>query len=663
LKSKGRYFGIEEDEQVLMKKFFLWLSVFPFLPLMLFGQEDGETASMPDVVITATKVEQEVLDVPEHVTVITGEEIEKSGARNLGEVLTARAGVSISDYGPAGLLQTVSMRGSTSNQVLVLIDGIRQNNALNGTVDLSLIPIKNIERIEIVRGGSSALYGADAVGGVINIITKKEAGNRFRITLENGSFIPGNYVSGSGAGKVENPANPLDLFDSQKIVLSFSRDGEKLSLVTTGSVTRADNEYLYRDTNSEDRKRENADLLGWDLYAGFRIPHRTGSVDISASAVQGDRGVPGSITSPTPQSRQADEVYQANLAFFTDRFFSDLLTLNIKTYALYGAIDYAAPALSIDSQHRNYTAGLDLVQEMLFFSALTIVYGGNFSYDRAESSDVGEPERFYGGLFVQTPIYITERFTLQPALRYDYYSDFHGSLNWKLGGNYRTSNTTSLKGSISKSFRAPTFNDLYWPADAFAEGNPDLQPETGYNIDFGVTSIRSSVRYDVFAFFRYVEDVILWQPGPDDIWRPSNYGEAIYPGVETFVSVGFLDHFSISVDYTFLYTFALSGGLTLGDNKRLPNIPAHEIGTRFQYAGEKDKLGLFTQYQSLRYESTANTEFLPSFFVIGASWRHALGKRTNLYLVGTNVFSEEYDLVNLYPMPGISIRTGLEINL
>jgi outer membrane receptor protein involved in Fe transport len=534
---------------------------------------------------------------------------------------------------------------------------------MSGGVDLSLIPIENIERIEIVRGGSSELYGADAVGGVVNIITKKQTENQFKISFENGSYIPREYVSGYGGGKEENPPDPLDLLDSQKIAVFFSRSGNAISFVTNGSVTRAENGYIFKDINKEDRKRENADLLGWDFYTGFRIPHRSGSVDISASAVHAEKGIPGSVTSPTPGAKQDDGQYQAHLEFFTDRFFSDLLTLDIKTYALYGKIDYISPSLSVDSNHRSYTTGLDLTQEMYFFNYLSIVYGGNFSFDRVESTDVGEPERFYGGLFVQTPIYITERLTFQPALRYDYYSDFYGSMNWKLGVNYRASNSTALKGSISKSFRAPTFNDLYWPADPFAEGNPDLQPETGYNLDFGITLRRENLQYDIFTFFRYVYDVILWQPGPDDIWRPSNYGEAIYPGIETQVGIDFLEYFTFTIDYTFIYTFALSGSFTVTDNKRLPSIPVHELDSRVQYQRSRDLLSLYFHYESLRYENIANTSFLDSFFIIGGSWCRKIGKKMELYVAGENVFGEQYELVSQYPMPGFFIRTGMEVTL
>jgi len=475
---------------------------------MLPAQENEDNAiKLQEVVISATKTEQEILDVPQHVTVISGEEIEKSGATGISELLGDKTGIVINDYGPEGASQNVSMRGSTSAQVLILVDGVRMNNALSGGVDLSLIPVDNIERIEIVRGGSSALHGADAMGGVINIITKKKADNRLRISIENGSFLPGRHVSGYSADKTGEPADYADLIDSQKARIAYSRELGKISLTTAGSIKRAKNGYIYKDTNLENRKRDNAELLGGDVSAGVRIPAGEGTVDITGSFVRSKKGIPGSITSPTPEASQDDRRMQASAGFHTDRFFSDLLSFEIKTYFISSELQYESPSIDVDSDHKTRSAGLDLVQEMLFFNGFSIIYGGNVSYDTVKSTDVGTKDRTYGGGFVETPIFITDRLTLQPALRYDYYSDFEGDLNYKIGSVYRLSSTTSIKGSIAKSFRAPTMNDLYWPTDSFAEGNPGLEPETGYSIDFGVTHAAEKLRFDFFGYMRYVRDV------------------------------------------------------------------------------------------------------------------------------------------------------------
>jgi len=636
-----------------------FIMVVTMLSTLVNAGEDDSIA-MQEVVISATKTEQEVLDVSQHVTVISGEEIEKSGAGSVSEVLDARTGIVINDYGPKGASQNVSMRGSTSAQVLILVDGVRMNSALSGGVDLSLIPVDNIERIEIVRGGSSALHGADAMGGVINIITKKKADNRLKVSIENGSFLPGRYVTGYSTDKTEEPADYTDIVDSQKARIAYSRKLGKISLTTAGSIERAKNGYIYKDTNLENRKRDNAELLGVDVSAGVRFPAGEGTVDITGSFVRNKKGIPGSITSPTPEASQEDRRVQTSADFHTDRFFSELLSFNIKTYVISSELQYKSPSIDVDSDHKTNSAGLDLVQEMLFFNRFSIIYGGNMSYDSVKSTDVGAKDRTYGGGFVETPIFVTDSLTLQPAVRYDYYSDFKGDLNFKLGSVYRLSSTTSIKGSIAKSFRAPTMNDLYWPTDSFAEGNPDLKPETGYSIDFGATHTGERLRFDLFGYMRYVNDVILWQPGDDGLWRPSNWGEALYPGIESSLQVRLREGVWARLDYGFLYTFALSGGLTMKDNKRLPLIPVHSLNLGLDLQRGKSFFSLSTKYESLRYEKVSNASYLPSYTVVDVLYRRKY-RHVSWFAAVDNLFNEQYEVVPLYPMPGTFVRSGVEL--
>ncbi len=143
-----------------------------FLPTFTSATE--KVSPLEQVVVTATKIEEAIEDVAQDVTVITKREIESGSYRNISEVVRNVAGLNLFEYGNPGSSASVSLRGSTSEQVLVLIDGKRLNKPGDGQVDMNTIPIplENIERIEILRGASSALYGADAMGGVINIITK-----------------------------------------------------------------------------------------------------------------------------------------------------------------------------------------------------------------------------------------------------------------------------------------------------------------------------------------------------------------------------------------------------------------------------------------------------------------------------------------------------------
>jgi outer membrane cobalamin receptor len=141
----------------------------------LAGAQDTNLA-VEKIVVTATRIAGTILASPDHITVVSGEEL--AGALSVAEALGRAAGVSVSDSGAVGAVQSVNIRGSAAAQVLVLVDGVRLNDSRQGAPDLSQLPVENIERIEIVRGGTSALYGADAVAGVVNIITKDKAEDR-----------------------------------------------------------------------------------------------------------------------------------------------------------------------------------------------------------------------------------------------------------------------------------------------------------------------------------------------------------------------------------------------------------------------------------------------------------------------------------------------------
>jgi outer membrane cobalamin receptor len=645
-----------------MQRSLLFLTIVLILSTAVAKTAVGDdTIPAGEVLVTATRREEKLLDVSHHVDVIAADEIEQSGAVNIAEVLDSRAGISISDYGPEGAQQSISLRGSTSEQVLVLVDGVRMNNAQSGGVDLSLLPLDAVERIEVVRGATSSLYGADAIGGVINIITRKEAAGSLRLSFENGSYLPGSHVTGFSLDKTENPADFADLLDTQQVTVQLSQPLDRSALNLSGSFTRAANGYIFKDTNNENRKRQNAELLGGNAAASMRVPAGTGTLGISSSFFKNSKGTPGSATSPTLDASQTDQRVQGILSWKTDDFRGSALSFDLTGHYTWSTLKYENPPSL--STHTMHSGGVDLAHELFMTSALSLIYGGNLSFDRLDSNVIGEKQRTYAGVFAELPLFLSARTTLQPALRYDYYSDFGGSLNYKLGLVHRLSETTSLKSSISKAFRAPTFNDLYWPTDPMAEGDPNLQPETSWEVDAGVTRITSGVSFDLFGFMRYSRDVILWQPGEDGVWRPSNWGEALYPGVEAAVDARLSDKLSGRVGYTYLHTYVLSGDFTIEDNKRLPMIPVHELDASLTFDDGTNLLSAGLHYESLRYERTSNEAFLPAHTLVDLLYRRQLSGSVSLYAAVDNLFNESYQSVDGYPMPRTFIRTGVDIDL
>ena len=242
-------------------------------PAAQAGAEET-TIQLKEVIVTATKTEKAPEDVTQSVTVITGEDIRKTNATDVAAAIQNATGVHISGYGTPGSVESLKIRGAYSSQILVLLNGIRMNSARDGGFDLSLIPVSvdDIERIEIVRGPGSALYGSDAVGGVINIITKKPTENRSTFTGQVGSH---GYD---------------DLFAS-----NAGRHGSWY--------------YLFSgERETSDGYRVNSDLYQW-VYGG-RIGYdlsRNSALEITANYLANEVGSPGSTDfGETPVARQQE---------------------------------------------------------------------------------------------------------------------------------------------------------------------------------------------------------------------------------------------------------------------------------------------------------------------------------------------------------------------
>ncbi len=620
--------------------------------------------SLGDVTITATRIPEPISASPADVTIITAAQIRASGAQTVAGAIKNVADLAVSTYGPIGSLSTVSIRGSTSGQVLVLVDGVSVDDPLTGTVDLSAIPVDNIARIEIIRSGASALYGTDAIGGVIDIITKRSPKPSLTASLENGAYLPGSYQVGSGATQTTAAPDLASLADTQRASLSATGSLGSVALHAAGSFVRAQNGYLYYGPNDNPRQLQNGDLLGGDGSAGLSFPLLSGTLSADFSGLYHASGVPGAPIGPnaflTPEARQTQSVYREVLRYSTPHLGSDLLSLDVTAHASQSEVTYVDPSSATNEDHKDTSLGADLQQNASLSDALTLVYGGALSYDRANDTDIGTPTRLTAGAYLE-PVISLGSFSLYPAVRYDYYSDFApGNVSFMLGLSYEAAKGLSLKANLSRSYRAPALNDLYWPASPYAAGNPNLLPESAWSSDIGLRLKRGAITYAADAFARYAQDVILWLVGSNGVYSPSNYELALYPGIDQSLKLDLSDRVSASVSYTFLYSFALSGGLNPADNLRMPMTPVHTVTARLGYEGAPLSGALSARYESLRFIDSSNTSSLPGYVVVDVIGRLALDRSWKLYLAADNLFDAQYQLVAGYPMPPTFVRTGVE---
>ncbi len=629
--------------------------------------EEGGRYELDEVTVTAARVLAPAGETSPAVSVVTAAEIAGRGASTVAEALETVAGLSLNDKGARGSQVSVSIRGSTTNQVLVLVDGVRVNDALTGLADLSRLSVEDVERIEVLRGAGSSVYGADAVGGVVNIITKKSE-SPLVIRAELGGFLPAARVSGFGFSKVEEGADATSLLDSQSLSLSWApRIGDALASFSLGA-SRAANAYTFIDANGEKREWENAGLLGAEASAGIELPFLEGRLSARASGSYQDKGVPGTESSPSLRAAERDAGARALARYSAERFLSDFISIEATLSGEWSRVDYEDLDRPDEAaRHDVATLGFDTIQRAFIAEGLTLAYGLSASYASADSDSVGRPRRLSSGAFL-APSLSKGDITIAPSVRYDYYSDFSdryplGGLAATAGFVWRASANDTLKLNASRAYRVPSFNDLYWPAIAGAEGNPDLEPEEAFEANFGYERRGKGLKYSAVAYARYSRGVILWQPGEDGIWRPSNYGGAFYPGIEQELKADLSPNVSLSASYSYLHSFVVSGPLGLADNKRLPMTPVHSLKAVLSGAKGKLSWSATASYASLRYLKTANVAYLPAYFTMDAMARVELARGASLFAAADNLFDEQYRIIEGYPMPGTRIRIGFEMRL
>ncbi len=490
--------------------------------------EASEIKELEEVVVTATRIEEPLSLTGSSVRVITEEDIRNQGALTVGEVLRNVPGIYVNQQGSQGSLTTIFLRGAASNQTLVLIDGVRVNSPTTGLFDFSTLPAENIERIEIVRGPQSALYGSEAMGGVINIITKK----------------------GYGRPSVEL------LFDAGN--LRTTREGASIEGSKDGSSWSFDLSRFDTDGALDH------DKFGSTYFSGLYRSQLRDDLEITFSGRFYDASkelpaVAGRFFDPT----QEQDTRSALLLFKFDHkmldwwrnsltvsIVDDRIKFNDPLYSTKSSTDTlrkrAEITGSIDlSKNIKGIIGIELEEQSGEFNAFDPFFGET-SYDK----DV-----INKAYFLEAHVGWNETLSFTPGIRWDLNSIFGTVTSPRLSGAYFIKETgTKFKGSIGEGFRSPTLNDLFFPGF----GNPDLNPEKSRSYEVGMEQYFFGKRGKVgFTYFRTTfKDLIAFVPTSDPGYpfgiKPVNIAKALSEGFELEGSINAGYGITISGGYTHL---------------------------------------------------------------------------------------------------------------
>ena len=501
---------------------------------------DGDEQA--SVVVSATRVPTPALEVASSITVITAEDIAARQERTISDVLKDVPGLNVVQTGGPGGVTSVFIRGTNSNHTKVLIDGIDVSDPSNstGAFDFGQLLTPDIERIEVLRGPQSGLYGSDAIGGVINIITRAGSGPmRLEAGLEAGSFETFNQAA--------RLTGSQDAFHYSVNVTHFHAGATPvtpLDLLPPGEARNDD----YDDNLTLSTK------LGYDITPNFDLGLVARYTDIHLHTTGEDypppdyTGVPAAeqTTAATNESFARLTAHGVCFDGLLDQTFG-LAYSHLRT----STVEPQTPAALNTGERRK----ADWQGNFRLAHTETLVTGAEYERDAIEQP-IGASVHVGSG-YAKLQSQLGSHWFSAHNLRYDDNSRFGGKTTWRLAPAWvNAGSDTKLKASIGTGFKAPTLSELYQDFPVFLfYANPDLKPEssTGWDAGFEQGLAHGVVRFGVTYYYNRISNLITTVPDPlvPGGTTYGNIGRATTDGIESFIAWQALKELTLRLDYTF----------------------------------------------------------------------------------------------------------------
>jgi vitamin B12 transporter len=628
-----------------MRRFFLSSAGLIALTASAAAQGSGET-----MVVSATRIATPLSQLASSVTVITAPEIEARQDRSLPDVLREVPGLSITQTGGVGGQSSVFLRGTNANQTKVLLDGIdlADPSTPSGAADISKLLAGDIAQVEVLRGPQGALYGSDAMGGVINIITRTGQGPlKLSANAEGGSFDTFNqWGSASGSEGAFHYAATLQHFHAGATPVT------PLNLLQPGEKR---NDDFYDNVTATAK-------LGYDLAENFDLG-LVGRYTNSLSKITGDAFDFTTFTSfPSPtQTRIETLQYQtrgtAHLVLWDGRFDQ---TLGVA----YGhTISATQDPDNGDSRQIGDRVKLDWQGNIGIADGHTLVLGAETARDALHPGlSFGFPSLLSRGIttnagFAEVQSDFGNGFFNSASIRYDDNSRFGDKTTWHLAPAWVIGDT-KLKATVGTGFKAPALQQLY---GTFG-GNVNLKPETSFGYDIGVEQsfLGGALTGGVTWFRNDVKNLIVSGPAP--LFQLMNIGRARTDGVETTLDWKALDTLTVRASYT--YTDALDAATHLALLRR----PRHQasLGADWQ---AMDDLMLDASLLYVGPQIDGNRDFsiprlkMPDYVTLDLAASYRLTETWSLFGRIENATDTNYQSPDGFLRPGIGAYGGIKLSL
>jgi outer membrane cobalamin receptor len=575
-----------------------------------------------EIIVTARKIPEDSVLVPRSVEEITGKEIEDAGYDRLGNLLDNVSGISVYKTGGYEGSSTLMLRGASSTQTLVLVNGVPMNDMMTGDFNLNDISLSGNDRIEIIKGGLSSVYGANAMAGVVNVITKPALTKPFKSVIQYGS----NDFTRSTIGL------------NYELFTGFVLSGNTFMEKSSGYVTNTD--YSKDGFNGK---------ISYDLDKN--------SADFDFSYLKRLMGVPGTVSYPTLYDRQNDENYTLGL---NDTF--DLGAIKLSTAGFLKNQDLTYNAISMMSVSRHKKTEIQ-GSEMAVYDGgdlISIVSGYEYNNKSINSTDIGNKIAVNNALLANASVRPLRPLSLNGGIRWDNNTGYGNMFSWNIGSKYALTDDIDIHATIDNSFSAPTLGELYWPiTDPYVAGNPDLKTEKSASYEIGITKQNGNFTGSLVYFHRDVRDLISYNPDPYTYkYIPTNIDKALIWGIELGAGVTLFDNLEIKPSLTYMKaTDVLTG-------KQLPYRPEMTFScTATISLPHAIKIMLLSDFISEKNTDLYGGKIAQYCLLdVNAGWNINNGLRFTCRLENL-LDNKNYQVVKDYVMPGRTITVGIEMKL
>ncbi len=611
--------------------------------------ERGMTQPTQDRFFTLTRTPVPADQLPTTVETLTPGDFRRFGALNVGEAITHATSVQTFPIGSIGSALTAGVRGSTPQEVLVLIDGRAVQGVSLGSPNLSEIPIDLVDRIEIWRGGGSTLYGPNAVGGVINVITKR-------------ATYPGRPIS--------DVSFEYRSFDTSIYRLNF------------GSRRGPFDYFFYGNSMAQSGFRLNSDVRSQAVGGNFGISlGKGGKILVDAGSYHHNAGDPGQIVPPVPTNQfnnQLEKVavtpnarQETNSTFFRTSYLLPLpmdSLMSLRGFASERELNDdnlgdPNPAF-VASQERNQGSNGGEAQFILPYG---FTVGGSFVHDREDYRDPLNASHNFQQAIENYGLYAQEEFrrgawALIPSGRYDHNSQAGDSNSPRVQAIADATDWLRLSGAAAHSFATPTLDQLFIQRSGAMPftGNPALRPEKAWTYDAGFELHQESASFRATYFRANVKDLIQIAPITRD--TAVNVPEARRQGAELEIRHAWNAHFQHSVNYTYLENRGKPAGVT--DWTPLALSPRHAANYLATWmSGRRWRIDSTVRYEDSRYAGNGMTGTKLGSQLL---WDLRLAfklRQLELYAGVNDVTNKRYEAVPGYPLPGRTAYGGLSLRL